>query len=291
MSLSSFGHRVKKEDRDKTKRKKRIGKWIFVLFLIIIIISSLLFISSSDLLSIRNFDVYGYKLTDGENIENLVEKRINEKFFGLISGKAFGFLPDNKIIQSIKLSDSRIKDVILKRGFNDLKINIIEYEPKALLCIDPNFEIKTPVEIKEDSSCYFIDNSGMVFSSAPLFSRDVYVIFVEKSDLEIKSYPYQYMSNKFFSDLLFVSHELNLEKIQISFIVKDENNIDYKLVSDNGFYVFLSNKNNPRDTLSYLQKFLSYNRQQTGVGFDPVRIYKYLDARFGNSIFYKKIND
>ncbi len=159
------------------RRARRLRLIILFFILFISIIVALSHFSSHPRIVINKIIVTGNSIIDADDVESHVSNDLNGKYIHLFSRSNFLIYPHNKIYNKLIADFPRIENLLIKReGLNTLRIFIKERIGSYLYC-----GITMP-ENKEDvgENCYFVNNDGYIFDSAPYFSGDVYFKYYTK---------------------------------------------------------------------------------------------------------------
>lgn len=120
---------------------------IFIFFLFSI------FFMNANFMKIKNIEVLGNKYVVKENINNIIDQIISEKYFGIYNKNNFLYYPENKIVRSLYSEEKRIKeiDISYSNYMQNIKVNITEKKPEYLFCFN-----------KVD--CFFVEKNGEIFT-------------------------------------------------------------------------------------------------------------------------------
>lgn len=199
--------------------------------------------------------------------ENYIKKAEILTVINQSLGKIFLFEKNN--IKNTALSfDNNIKNVFIEReSLGGIKVYIEEYEAIAIWC-GGDYEYFTL-----ETDCYYIDQGGYIYSK------------LEEKDISLKeSLP------KIFGYFEEVPLSMSFEQenfVELKKIVTEMSYISGKLIlayEENDITLFtdagkiLLPRSNSKDSLENAIIFLKSNRGKT---------FEYIDARYGNSIFFK----
>lgn len=278
----------RKLKKAKLRKKEVLGKRIILTFIIFVFcLVALVFISRSEKLSINSVEITGINPIDGEIIKNNIKDILSEKYFFLFPKRSIIFLPRKNIIEKIKSQYLIYKDIdISLDGLNTLKINITERYAQYLWCGN-DFVLS-----QEKKTCYFMDEEGYIYSSAPYFSGDVYFKFFGGilSDYENP------IGHIFLKEKIKEIDKLRkmLEKIDIkpvSLFVKEDGDMEFYLLS-----LFSSIQLPPRIIFNINSEYeklvenleIVFNSEQFLNEYkNSQKELEYIDLRFGNKVYYR----
>ncbi len=150
----------------KKRRRKKILKTTFVVFIAGGFVGGLAWLSQANFLTIERINVNGAGETLERNVLLLVEGKLEERWLGVFPRSNMLLFSKDLVEKEIIETYTRIKHVEIKRkGFSRLEIVIEERNPTALWC---------DAGIIDVGNCYFVDESGYIFKRAPYFSDHIY---------------------------------------------------------------------------------------------------------------------
>lgn len=172
MKIVSTGSTLASEkflEKKRRARQRRVVLW-GALFLAIFLGAVILL--RHDKLRIAEIKVLGNEAITSASIISAVANTTSGYYFYLIPKDSTLFYSSRKIEAELlrKFSRFGIAEVTLA-GPRTLEVVVAEREPLALYCPDP-------------SQCYFLDETGFIFDSAPTFSDGVYFIYSHKTPFE-----------------------------------------------------------------------------------------------------------
>jgi hypothetical protein len=155
--------------------KKRRAKFYWTLALIIIVIISWLcalsFLFRLNTFTITVVKVFGADADITPALQSATEKTLVGDYFGLFAHSSTLIYPKTGIIAAVKASSPRIDRVTVNRdGLHGLVISVSEKIPAAVICATlPDFSGNQLI-LDQTDGCYFVDESGLLFGTAPSFS-------------------------------------------------------------------------------------------------------------------------
>lgn len=138
------------------KRRRRVyllSLYSFIAFAIVV--SGLSFTSQLDSLSIEKIVTEGSSRVAEADLRNVVLEKINGNYGYLFSKRNTFLYPKNEIEKSLTELPAVKRVDVSRRGLNALVVFVTEREESARWCSN-----------SDGSSCYLIDDAGMVFAPA-----------------------------------------------------------------------------------------------------------------------------
>jgi cell division septal protein FtsQ len=140
---------------------------------------------------ISDIHIEGHQTLEESVIREIVEKELVGSYGLVIPRSSAFFYPAEAIRTSLTTTHKRIKQVHIERqSLTALTVRITEREPEALWCTD------------DEASCHFMDESGYIFASSPLYSGNPYVLF--KGLLVEEPVGMQYVPEDEFSFIVYI---------------------------------------------------------------------------------------
>jgi hypothetical protein len=286
-------------------------------FLILFVLSGKIF--QSDKFLITEIEIKGNDIINKEDILNIVKAELNGRYLFMFPKNNFLLYPRNNIVEKLNAKYLRLKNVTIET--NDifkLQIYIEERKPNFVWCP------------QKKNNCYYLDNNGLVFDTAPDFSEGVFFKF--QGGLHDKEKPDSYLAkNLIETDKLnklikfkdeaenIIRTNLGIEWSATSIEIMDwddfsvnfsgKNNLIWKVLfvgrginplsnlSQTDENVLKTKQNN--DEISLETNLISVARNLEAVVISDDfksnygkknQIIDYIDLRFGNKVFYKFIN-
>ncbi len=263
------------------KRKKHkifFKKMFFLIFLFILILIGLSFLSKWQKLNINNIQISGNKVIEAKMIEDIVKEKITGNYLWIFPKTNFLFYPKGEIRKELADKFKRLKDISLNvQNLQTLNVSLNERTALYTYCG------LAPVELDDkNQKCYFMDESGYIFDEAPYFSGEVYLKFYGIAD--------SYFFQPNFAKL--ISFKETLEKIGIKpvvFFIEDTGDIKVFLSSTTsqlGPFINLKANANFDEIVENLQSVLTTEPLQTEFKTKYSSLL-YIDLRFGNKVYYK----
>jgi hypothetical protein len=269
MSKSKISSSLKKK-RNITIIKKYGAIFIFILFFVSLFVLFL----TIDKIKINNIVVAGNSSVVTEEIVNVIQKELDEKYLWVIPTDNFFLLQRFEIPVEILDNIKKIKTVEINlEGFNTLKVIVSERVSESLWCFG----------VPENSNgCYFMDSYGFVFNKAPELTNN---IFIKYYGFILKDNPLgeNYFSLDKFKDIKYFISEIK----KIGF--KPES---FNAISENQYEIVLSEKakivfDDKEDILKNISK-LNTLIQNNYIKIDDEFLLKinHIDLRYGSKVHY-----
>ncbi len=199
--------------RERKRRKRKIVSLFLLLpacfaFLFVLFV----YLVSLPGVSIQRVEIKGAQAISSEEIYSLVLEELSNKFLGIFPNSSFLFVPGKEIEGVLRENFLRVQSVNIKiDGLQTLVVEIEERRPYAIWCHDvrdissvENGVSQESAEGKSQEECYFVDNTGLIFVRAPLFSPGAFLRF--EGDLKVGPDPFplgrQVLEPNFFAGLL-----------------------------------------------------------------------------------------
>ncbi len=268
-SSSNINSSLKKKRR--LGVSKKVGIWaIFILFFISLFVLGL----TRQEVRISNVTVSGNSAVSKEDISNIVEQKLTERYLWIIPTDNFLLLKRGAIKNEILNDFKKVKTAdIFFHSLKDIEITVTEREAKYLWCDG------MPTKYK---NCYFMDKNGFIFAEAPDFSGNP---FTKYFGLIIGNPVGQsYFNSARFNEINTFFTKLNDMKFSpVSFNAVDESQYEVYL-SVGGKIIFDDKKTFDKDIIN-LQAVIDSGYIKT----DPASLQKikYIDLRFGNKVVLK----
>lgn len=223
--------------------------------------------------NIQSVNVQGAEAVSVAEIENIASANLSGSYFYFIPKTNILFYPKQEIAAAVSEAFPRIKNISLGRNqMTALSISVGERVAHALWCLPDN------------SKCYFIDDSNYIFATAPTYSNTPFIKYyggvATSTD---KSWPIGslFVSPAPVSDI--ETFMTALKGIGINAVsVQVDSNGDLELTEAKGQTVLVSASNFDQ-TLQNIELVL----KQRAVAKATTTDFEYIDARFGNKVFFK----
>jgi len=275
---------VSQKYRDKQKTLRGIIIVVVLVFLIAII-GLFSWVGYGQKFKINNIEIKGLSTLSKASVLELVENTLNKKLVFIFPRNNTVLISKRGISYDIKntFKQSSSVEIILK-DLNSIEINIEERKPVGVWCTSRQLITEVYTE-----KCYFIDDTGYIFSDAPKFSGNLFFKYYggNTNALPIGS---RYLSEKIFKERVFFLTSLASLKINpvsyrwgentdstITFAPQNEKGLKGKIIFNNN------------DELGSVYDYISSALLHEDFKYLDQKIieFDYVDLRSGNKIFYK----
>lgn len=246
--------------------------------LTIAILIAPVFVLRSDKQLITTIEVHGNNTASKEEIEKVVRTNLAGSFLGIFPKASVLLYKDNQIETDLIESLPKLKSVSVGLiGAKAIEVVVTERVASALYCQD----VEDP---SNPSKCFFIDDTGFIYSDSPTFSQGVYTVYSSTPKLTTP------IRNQFFSAEEFVKLERfvkNLKSFNLLPKVVVKNGSEYSATLSNGPELKWRGNQNLENLYVDLGSFLNASK------FKQSELAKilYIDLRFDNKVFYKFKNE
>jgi len=256
-----------REFYEKKKRKRRIQ---FILLSVAFIsgVSLFVYLSRQEQFLIVEVAVLGENVVDKEEITKATQHLLAGYYLWMVPRANAFIYPSRTIERSLLKEFPRLKSVEVDSGESQrLLVTVEERIPLALYCI---------------SECFFLDEEGLIFASAPFFSSGVYFIYTTEDSLEnpVGERIVPIEEFKKLSEFIEALAVLNIYPIGLEI-----SGGEYRLLLPTGGRILWRRDDDLTLIYANLEAFLADNVIRTQSDFlDKVL---YLDLRTENKVFYK----
>lgn len=247
------------------KAKKHIGLFLKISLPIVFIIG-FIFLLRADFLQVKSFEVLGAETLQSESIKNIASSFASGTRFFLIPKSNIFLLNKDKLATALLANFSRLEKVAVNKQFlsKSVELSLTEREADFLWC-------------STQDECFFMTKGGLVFENS--FDTNGRLIFrgVLEGDPLMKNFTTpEEMQN--YLKLVEVLKNAGLEVGSINIESSDRAVAKTKI----GDIIF-----NPgeadlspagENTILLINEIRNKN---------PSALFQYIDARFGNKVFYK----
>ncbi len=250
--------------KQELRRRIKISGVIFLA--ILLVVGPILILRNKNLL-ISSISVTGNDVTQASDIQNVVKENLQGKFLGLIPKSSIVFYPKSQIEKALATSMPRLSAVALTlTGADSVQVIVSERKPFALYCTD---------------KCYFMDETGYIYSEAPSFSDGVYITYTSDPKLDSPITNYFLPQDTLASVTKFLNNLANLG-LKTEKVTKTDD--EYSALLTNGSTEVRWRAD--QDLNKLYTDLLSFFGQSNLKPSDIARL-SYLDLRFDNKVYYK----
>lgn len=276
MKIVSSGKGIHSPEFHKKKKRKQAIRLVGISLLVIIVVAVPIYLLRTQRFLISSVVVSGNNVTKTEDIQKIVEDKINGNYL-LIFPKSNDLLyPKASITKTLLQDIPRLSEVeVTLSNPHTLSVSVVEHEPFALYCTN----VSNP---SDPSGCFFLDKDGYIFSEAPSFSGGVYFVYTGDPVFD-SPLGQSYLNKTIFSELPpFIQSLSNLNLSPKVFVDKGD---EYNVILSSGATIMWKSSSDLGTIYSDLESFLSdpsFTKEKAALG----RLL-YIDLRFGNKVFYK----
>lgn len=274
------------------KEKHRVlrKKILFWIFLIILVLIGLTFLSRWSKININTIEISGNKILEKEAIESTVREEISGNYLWFLPKTNFLIYPQRGIEAELKNKFKRIESVFVNdKNVNTLEIILTERTALYTWCGETLPEINT--QGVNENKCYFVDKEGFIFDEAPYFSGEVYLKFYGAVSMNEDNPSGSYFLKPYFTNL--ISLKDSFEKIGVKPVIfyADESGdikayLSSQIKSQLGPAIIFKADSDYTKIVGNLQSILSTEPLQTDLK-TKYNSLNYIDLRFGNKVYYK----
>src|SRR3989344_1401714 len=268
----------------KKKRKIFTRKIFFLVFLLILILIGLSFLSKWEKLNINSIQSSGNKVIETDMIEEIVKEKISGNYLYFFPKTNFIIYPQREIETELKDKFKRIKDISVNdKNIKTLNISLTERTALYTYCGNILPELN-------DNKCYFVDDSGYIFDEAPYFSGGVYLKLYGTVNLDEGDPFGSYFFPVNFGKLILFKETLEKAGIKpAAFYIQDSGDIKmflYSSISQMGPEIIFKTDSDFEQLAENLQTVLTTEPLQSDLK-NKYSSLLYIDLRFGNKVYYK----
>ncbi len=154
--------------RQRNRKRKKIRRIIFLILFLGLVTGAVFFFRSPRFL-IKDVVVEGAHVLDENELRAVAERELKGYYLWVIPKRSMFFFPKHDIEKALRTEFKRIETLSLFENGRLLRMALTERESVYLWCGEEARRNPEP--------CYFIDETGYVFSKAPFFSGSIYFKF------------------------------------------------------------------------------------------------------------------
>lgn len=178
MKLVGSKSAVRSPEFHKRKQRERVLKTLVLSVVFVIVLVSPLYALRHEKLLVSRIDIRGNDVTPNEEIAEIVSGHLTGKYLWLVPKSNFLLVREDNIERDLMATIPRLASAKASTdGSNTLVVELSERRPFALYCEDVS-------DVGNPSKCFFLDNTGNIFSHAPDFSGSVYMLYSSEPALE-----------------------------------------------------------------------------------------------------------
>lgn len=268
MKIVSTGSTISSPEFQRKKYHARRRRLVFASAAAFCLLVGAILILRMESLRIASVEVSGALVTGASPVEATVREVISGNYFWLIPRSSAVLYPGSALKETLLERFPRLASIAISLDdLRKLKVEVLEREPFALYCAD--------------GACYFLDESGFVFDTAPTFSDGVY--FVYAADIPLESpLGRELLPPERFRTLS--SLVKDLERLGLEPRTLETGSDSERLVLASGAVILWSAKSDPALVYSNLESFL--NNEAIKSRKDFWQRVATVDLRTENKVFY-----
>ncbi|MBT3730270.1 hypothetical protein HOG29_02865 [bacterium] len=293
-------HKHRPHSKLAQRRKKLLMfKISGIVVAILLIVTGIVFGLRSERINIADINIKGNSALATKVLTGFTEDIISGNFAFVFPKSSIFLYPREDLQASLLNSFKEIKEVDVSfDSLQSISVNIEERKPYALYCgeyfahdTDQTLIVSEEVAsstsenmstiVVEEGSCYFLDEDGLIFTKAPVFSGNVYLrYFGSISEDEVIGS--QFMQSEDFHETNFFLAslvELGLNPVTFSIVNKD----DFEITLLSGGKIMFGKKQSLSNIYENIQSVFGSEEFDE----DSLEVLDYADFRFGNKVYFK----
>jgi hypothetical protein len=166
---------IQEEEKQKRKKKRIIFCMLFTL-----LIGGLIGLTHVPRLYVQSIVVTGNLVTDTDSITREVNAVLAQKYFYILPKKNIALVPTDALETRLSQAFPRFAKVTVVLSGRTLFVKILERKGVYTWCDGDAADILAG---SSEGNCYFIDETGLVFAHAPVFSGSLFYRFFHDSSV------------------------------------------------------------------------------------------------------------
>jgi cell division septal protein FtsQ len=261
----------------KRKRRVRLFKISGAIFSILFIIGATIYIARLHVLAITSIQVEGNSAVDSEGLQERAQTYLTGAYVGIFPTSNRFLYPKSAIKKDLLTHNKRLQSVDLDVEGHDLIIHVVERTPTYTWC--------TGTPQTADKSCYFMDTNGYIFSQSPVFSGNAFLAFYGLID-NADPIGTSYLNSSSLKDVSVLTTFLANHNIRPYALIAEANGVSNLYLEDGGKLIFKQGQ-----PMSLLVANIDLILKNTDLFSKSAATLEYVDLRFGNKLYYKRIGD
>jgi cell division septal protein FtsQ len=250
-------------------RERRLKVALVILALVIIAVGPILLLRNTRFL-ITDVSVAGNEVTSQEEIKSVAWRNLAGMYLWVIPKTSSIFYPRTKIEEELKISIPRLASTkVSLSGMRGIDIAVTERKPASLYC-----------QGEEKVHCYFLDDTGFIFSEAPDFFGEVYIRYKTIPEIENPIRTQLFAPEEYRQLDTFLGDITNLGIVPKTVVKTDD---EFELIQPHGPTLKWRQDQNLEHVLVDLESFL----HNSGLKQSDISRMSYIDLRFDSKVFYR----
>ena len=280
--MASHREILKANRRARRKRYFRRSMTVGFLILLILLFGSWYFWNSS-FFSLTNIAVTGTETISVERLVQAVNNVLGEKYLNLFSRRVNWFYPRMKLLAELHRQFPGLLEInVTNFLWGTLRVEISERQPVALWC---------------DGDCYYLDSTGLVYSPAPQFSNNPFLLLTDialptplgSRPLAISDFQHLLEARSALNQLLQTAPEFagqTIDAVSLAEPVDYAFNVRNVRLAPTGWRLLTARQDSIETIVSRLVAAFSTPSFLTEYRLSSTTL-DYLDIRFDHKVFYK----
>ena len=279
----TYHNQVLKQGDTVTPKKPRRPSWKRVLIGVVVVAlgSGIFFLIRAPRLQVAEVHVVGTNVIDTQDVSMAVKKQLVGNTLWVLPRTSIFLINEHAVEHALQKTFSRIETVSVTRdSFHSVLITIKEYDAVYLWCTEKGSDSE------EGADCYFMDNQGSVYSSAPVFSGTAYPKIITGAPLE--TLPFQAMTREEVARIAALEKGLSdINIVPTLFHTISPREMDIDFLHNKSVAVLRIDPSVP--TTTSLEYIFSGIRAEplSSLFHNAEKVLLYIDVRFSNKVVYK----
>ncbi|MSR71189.1 MAG: hypothetical protein EXS50_00755 [Candidatus Taylorbacteria bacterium] len=257
----------------KKKRQRLIGRLVLIFVALVLLLFGIYYLAHTRVLRIKNIEVSGSGVIPEKNIIDVANDAMNGNYMLLFPKDGLFFFPGEEI-QKMILAHYPVLNMVNVDTYdwNMLKITLGERKPNAVWCNG------LPMESED---CYFLDDTGFIFTKAPAFSSNVYFKYYGSTTISVAS------------TTIGTTYPASREFRQIDELIKSIKNFSVPIVAlyvdqNRQFELTIQNSDTQYGKIFFNdQQPFEKTLENLSTIWKEKKNFKYVDLRYGNKVYFK----
>jgi hypothetical protein len=267
----------KKIDMHRQARRRRLHV-LAVGFVVAVV--GLVALSRLNGVTIQSVEIAGESVTSERELKMVVDEALDSNWFLLFPKRNSLLYPEAQLQAAILAAFPRVASVdIGTPNLQTLEVTLTEREPQALWCDE--------AVAAQETSCYFLDEEGVVYARAPQFSGTGYFAYHGPLARATSSTPIggRFLEQVRFGEIrTFINALSTFADTPVSFATASDTS-DYEVRLERGTILLVSSGSDLNAVLESLRSVLA--SEAIVEALKAGKKLESIDVRFGNRVYYK----
>ena len=263
---------ILKKEASVPKAPKRFSWRRFLIILgVLALLGGVIYLIKAPWLQAVNVSVSGTNVANPDEISQSVKGMLEGRHLYIFPKTSMIVLSVNKIEDKLERDFSRLSKVDVRRtSASSLHVEVEEYDGKYLWC-------------REGDDCSFMDENGIVFAAAPIFSGSAYIRFYGGANSEIPFSPLSSQQLEYIKTIVDRLEAISLHPTIFTFITEHNLAVSFTHQDTEAKIYFEPTK----DLEPQLQTLYTGMRSPKFISEYTSKPLEYIDLRFSNKMVYK----